>query len=175
MRNYALIGKENILLEEFLKLSTIALEDENKRSGMLERKADYLFKWLTFVITIVGIIVPVVSKQTGKDMNDKFAIIVYVVTLTFFVCAIVCVIAINWPRKVKMNILGKEMMDMVKQSNVTDTRDVIYKEIMMKDVITDELRKQNRGKARLIAWGNIFLVLGILNLIVFISYFIWGM
>lgn len=167
--------KESILLEEFLKLSTVALEEENKRRTILEQKADYLFKWLTFVISIVGIIVPVVSKQAGKDINDKFIIWAYIVTMIFFIVAIICVITINWPRKRKLSILGNQMMSLVKQNNITDIRDVIYKEIMMKDAVTTGLRKENELKATLIILGNIFLVLGIISLAVLVSYFIWGM
>lgn len=162
------------MLEEFLKLSTKALAEENERRSILEQKADYLFKWLTAVITIVGIIVPVMSKQTEKNMSDKFAIVAYSVTLISFIIAIGCVIAINWPKKVKLNILGKDMMNLVKQRNMTDVRDVIYEEIIIKDFITVELRKQNERKAKLIIGGNIFLILGLLSLTVFVSYFIWG-
>lgn len=162
------------MLEEFLKLSTKALAEENERRSILEQKADYLFKWLTAVITIVGIIVPVISKQTEKNMSDKFAIAAYSITLISFIIAIGCVIAINWPKKVKLNILGKDMMNLVKQRNMTDIRDVIYEEIIIKDFITVELRKQNERKAKLIIGGNIFLTLGLLSLTVFVSYFIWG-
>lgn len=66
------------MFEEFLKLSTLAHEEESKRRTILEVKTDYLFKWLTFVITIVGIAVPIIAKQINIDFNDKFVIIGYV-------------------------------------------------------------------------------------------------
>lgn len=164
----------DILLEEFLKISILAYEDEEKRSTILYKKTDYLFKWLTFVVSIVAIVVPIIAKETNIDIQDQVFVISYVVTLACFLLAIISAIFINIPKKMKLSILGSNMMEIVQNSEITDIRDMIYKEILVRDSLTKELRKENERKAKWIIFCNVCMTVGMFCMAFLFSYFVWG-
>lgn len=167
------------LLELCQKESDLAYEQECEREKRLNQKTDYLFKWLAIISSVIGLVVPIFSKSEVIDLKSTIFVVLYVLTIAFFVSAMVCIVIVNFPRKTKLYKTGSDILTEIENMSSVqlqnfDIRDISYKRILQKDIILKQLRDNNQKMAKLIIASEILMILGLICISIFWGYLVWG-
>ena len=60
-----------------LTISEKAYLQEVEREKVIKEKVDYLFKWITFFITVINIAITIMIKQSSIDFSEKKYVLWY--------------------------------------------------------------------------------------------------
>lgn len=162
-----------------------AYEYECERQKILDSKTDYLFKWLTLIVSVIGIVVPVITKSETDLSQSKGFLWLYIITMIMYVGAMILVLLVSFPRKIKLYRSGSEWLkiarDLQKSGNNLPQKDDIdimkefdYKRILEEDIIIKKIRKKNNKVAYMIMAADICIIAGLIVTAILFMYLIWG-
>lgn len=165
------MNKEQLLQ----KISDYAYEQEKIRRQNLEMKTEYLFKWITFALSIVGVAVPIISKQIQLNVFSTWFVILYCAIVFFLFAAVAVIIIITFPKKMKLHRTASDILKKEQSDGEQTIEEMIHMMILENDVVTKDMRKKNSMIAIGIMIADICIGLGLLCSIIFFGYIIWGM
>lgn len=151
-------------------------EQEMNRQKTLITKTELLFKWVTLIITILNITIPLIVKETTIDVKNIIFVILYILLMAIFIAIIILIILINFPVKYKRNLSGADWIEYVK--NHTDKikceNDLMYYVIVSKENVVKSLIKNNNRGFKCMLAAHILLSVCIVLMAVFYANIIWG-
>ena len=156
------------ILERCLLVSEEAYKQEEESEKILREKVDYLFKWITFLVSVFHIAVPIIA-DSSIDQKGWF-LPVYIGLMLLLVTALMITIVIQYPIKSKRYPLGSSILQKIQSDEkFQDERYSVYQSILYRDALTKQLAANNRSVAKKIRVVSGFLVAGILGIVVFFS------
>ncbi len=163
------------LIEFCQQMSDFAYQKESERGKILEQKTDFLFKWLTLIVSIIGIAVPIISKNTAMNVYSIPFIVLYAIGMLFLIAAMILILIVHFPRKIKLYELGTDYLQLlVNDEQLCDEREMEYHKILVDDVIIKDMRKMNQISAIIIMIAEICIIIGLLVSSILFAYLIWG-
>lgn len=164
------------VLEYCQKVSKVAYDQEMERQQEIRRKTEFMFKWLTLIISVFSIVVPVVSKKNQFDCNDKVFRIIYILLMLLLMLDMVIVIFLNVPIKTKRYPCGSDIMKQIQQ-NRGDYDDMLqlYQDVMFLDILTNKVSVNNDRAVKMLFVANIILALALFGMASLFIYIMWGM
>lgn len=164
-------GKIMNIMDYSCDMSERAYNQEINREKTIITKTDYLFKWLTIIIAIFNIIIPIVVSSTGLNIHDDIFVRLYISIMIVLLLAIVLTIIISLPKKIKRYPMGSEFLKEINK-NPDKYKDVIstkYYNILYIDTMVINYRKKNNQEIFLIFIVDLLLVVSfILMAVIFI-------
>lgn len=159
------------------KISDQAYEQEKERENKINCKADYLFKWLTLFVGIFNIAVPIIVKEAEINYRDFWFIVLYIFLMVLVVGAMLVIVILNFPKKVKIYPGGSDILKKIQKSANEDADDFwgAYQNILYKDVLTKQLSKNNNYALVCVTIANILLLMALVCMAIFFGYITWGM
>lgn len=152
-------------------------EQEINRQKTLITKTELLFKWVTLIMTVLNITIPLIVKETTVDVKDLRFIILYILLMFSFLAIITLIVLINFPVKYKRNKSGVEWIDYV--SNHSDKikceNDLTYQLIISKEIVVKRLIHNNDRGFKFMLAAHVMLGACIILMTIFYVYVIWGM
>lgn len=164
-------------LMEFCKqMSDTAYEQELNREKVIGTKTEYLFKWLTLLVAIFNIAIPIIAKETSVDYSSVVFVVLYVLMMVCLAGAMALVVFINFPRKMKKYPSGTEWMKRIKShpDKFKNENDFVYQSILCKDVVVEKLKKSNNKAVFCMAIANVLVLVALIFMAIFFGYIIWG-
>lgn len=134
-------------LEDCLKMSESAYQQEVDRQRAIGEKLDYLFRWLTIFVTVCNIGIPLTAKVVDETMFTGQFWGLYGLLTALLVSAMILIFIIQFPRKQKYFPLGTELLRKVKESRAQyqDRTDWIYQQILYLDNMTKKLVEKKKS------------------------------
>ena len=160
-------------------LSEKAYAQEQEREKAIKEKLDYLFKWVTLFITVINVALTVMMKQSVVDFQQKVFVYTYEVLMGALICAMIAIVLLQLPRKRKVYPFGTDVLRAIKKyperfDFFNDEKSQIYKEILYRDTITNQLRKSNDVSIYGIVFTDIMLIIAVVALAVFLGRIMTG-
>lgn len=158
------------LIEFGLNVSEKAYSQEQEREKIIKEKLDYLFKWITFFITVINIAISFMMKQSVIDFQQKIFVGMYAVLMVVLILAMLVIVCLQFPRKIKTYPLGTDILKQIqsKPQEYGDGKAKNYKEILYKDAMTKQLRKSNDRALKGIVFANAMLIVAVICLALFL-------
>lgn len=165
------------IIEYCQKISDQAYEQEKERESKINCKADYLFKWLTLFVGIFNIAVPIIVKEAEINYRDFCFIVLYILLMVLVVCAMLVIVILNLPKKVKIYPCGSDILKKIQKSSNENSDDFLgaYQNILYKDVLTKQLSKNNNYALVCVTIANILLLMALICMAIFFGYITWRM
>ena len=156
------------ILDHCLTLSEEAYKQEEESEKILREKVDYLFKWLSFLVSVFNIAVPLIASN-GIEQK-KWFLPMYLVLLLFLMIALVLTIIMQYPKKMKRYPLGSTVLKRIQgDEKYQDEKYNIYQSILYRDALTKKLAENNKSTAKKMSVVCFFLVIGIIGMAIFFS------
>lgn len=165
------------LMEHCLEISEERYKQEQHREEILKGRVDYLFRWLTLFISIFNLAVPLIVKEAKLNYKDKWFVILYLLLMVLFVAAMLIIVFLEVPQKVKIYPSGTDILKKAKEEpdKYTNEMKFRYQKILYRDVITGKLQQNNDKIASLLKVVNIILAALVVGLAGFFVYIVLAM
>lgn len=161
-------------LDYAFQISKEAYKQEVERREIIHRKSEYLIKWITIFISVFNIAIPIIAKEIKFECNDCTFIVLYSILMCGLVGAMISLVLLEYPQKVKCYPLGYEILNNKKNKLSEENVDleIIYNNILIQDSITKKLSQSNNRAANKIIVANICIILAIISLSTLFVYMI---
>lgn len=163
------------VLDFCTQLGKQAYKQEEKREQDIRKRADYLFKWLTFIVSIFNLSIPFIVKAENINYKNAVFIFLYVSIMILFTAAIILVVLAEYPQKKKYFPLGTELLKKAKEdmTKFTDETDLQYQSILYTDVMTKKMSGNNDRLVKLLKGAYLDLMLVMILMVIFILYILF--
>lgn len=163
------------LLEFCLQMGKQTYEQEVKREQEIRKRADYLFKWITFIVSIFNIAVPLIVKTDNIHFKDCAFVLLYAAIMLLFIVAVILVVSIEFPQKKKYYPLGTDLLKRAKEdiTKFTNETDLQYQSILYTDVLTKKMSDNNDSLVKRLWWAYWDLLFVMVLLVIFILYILF--
>lgn len=165
------------LMRFCLEVSEESYQQEKHREEILKGRIDYLFRWLTLFISVFNIAVPVIIKEAAIDYKDCGFVFLYVLLMLLLVAAMIIIVCLEFPQKVKIYPLGTDILKKAKEEpqKFEDAIANNYQKILYRDAVTRQIQKNNDRIAGLLKTVNMILIGVIICMAIFFIYIVWVM
>lgn len=164
-------------MEFSLEISEETYQQEMHREEVLTRRIDYLFRWLTLLVSVFNIAVPIIVKEVALNYKKFGFVFLYVILMLLLIIAMVIIVYLEFPRKVKIYPLGCDILKRAKEEpqKYEDTISINYQKILYQDTVTRQLQNNNDKIADLLKKVNVLLIGAIVCMAIFFIYIMWVM
>ena len=159
------------LMKFSLTISEKAYLQEVDREKVIKEKVDYLFKWITFFITVINIAITIMIKQSSIDFSEKKYVLWYTLLMVCLIVSMIDIVLLQFPGKLKTYPLGSDILKHVQENPEEYSTDLVqvYKEILYRDVMTNQLKKRNNHILYGIIIADVLIIISVLLLAVFLG------
>ncbi len=160
-----------------LEVSEESYQQEKHREEVLKGRIDYLFRWLTLFVSVFNIAVPIIAKETSIDYENCGFVVLYVLLMILLVTAMIIIVCLEFPKKVKIYPLGSDILKKVKEEpeKYKDEMSNNYQKILYQDAVTKQIQANNDKTAGLLKMVNGILIGAIICMAIFFVYVVWVM
>lgn len=150
-------------------------QSELKRQQSVINKTDFLFRWLTMIVSIFNISLPLIVKQVNININDKKFVLLYTLLMIILLCDMGLTICVNYPIKYKSDMMGSDWLKFIKDNpdKISNEMDFRYYHILTTDIVSKRLRDNNDRAFKIIRIAYIILIVALGIMALFFSYIIW--
>lgn len=170
-------GDVRVQLMEYCKeYSAKRLEQEVRREEILRVRTDYIFKWLTLLVAIFNIAIPIIVKETNINTQTAFFIKGYIVVTILVVFAMALIIYIQLPKKIKVFPKASDILKKIQNEPEKYESEVSceYQKLLTDDAIINTMSNINDRCAKILCVTNFLLFLIVVGMTLFFSYIILG-
>lgn len=150
-------------LDFALQIGTKAYQQEIDRGKVIALRADYLMKWVAIFVSVFNIAIPIIVKETQFDYHSCVFVFLYGTLMALLVIAMILLASVNFPKRIKHYPFGYEIINNEKEVLSEDDCDldleVVYKNVLMQDAITQRMKNNNDKAAIEILLANIAIIL----------------
>ena len=153
-------------LDYAFQVSSEAYKQQVEREKTIRTKSEYLIKWITIFISVFNIAIPIIVKEIDFDYRNVFFVILYSVLMGGLIVAMLCLLLLDYPQKVKCHPLGHEILknDKFRFSQENSDFEIIYNNILIQDSITKRLSQNNDNAVRNLKIANLSIIVAIVAL-----------
>lgn len=159
--------READVLEQCLRISKEAYEQEISRQKTIVSKADYLMKFHTLLVAILNLSLPLIVKYAELENLGDWRIF-YGFAMACLLLGIIFTLLIQKPRKITMSQLGTTVLKEVQKTGKDIcAEEWVYKSILLLDKRTLSVEKANNGSVKWIIASYIAFIVSILLMGIF--------